>query len=81
MTASAGRLGPDVGFAVIRVTTTDRTDDSRIASVEVDVYGSGSRSSPACSSVCARISRLGVRTTTVRWRRTSSRSNVGSWCT
>ena len=37
MTASAGGVGPEVGFAIIRVTTTDFTADSAIASVEVDV--------------------------------------------
>ncbi len=65
----------------MRVTTTEVTELSRIASEDVEVYGSGSRSSPACSSVCTMISRLGVSTTTDRWRRTSSRSNVGSWWT
>ncbi len=65
----------------IRVTTTDFTEAREIASVEVEVYGAGSMSSPSCSSVWARMSRLGVSTTTVRWRRTSSRSNVGSWWT
>ena len=81
ITASAGWLGPEVGLAIIRVTTTDFTAESRIASVEVEVYGSGSRSSPSCSSVCASTSRVGVSTTTLRCRRTSSRSNVGSWWT
>ena len=46
MTASAGCVDPDAGLATIRVTTTDFTAVSRIASVDVDVYGSGSRSSP-----------------------------------
>src|SRR3954462_1976979 len=80
-TASAGRLGPDAGLAIIRVTTTDFTEESRIASVDVDVYGSGSRAAASCSSVWARIRRVGVSTTTDRCRRTSSRSNVGSWWT
>ena len=77
-----GRPPYDAGLATIRFTTTERTDASDTASVEVEVYGSGSRSSGACSSVWARISRLGVSTSTVMWRRTSSRSSmVGSWCT
>ena len=81
MTASAGVVGPLVGLATMRVTTTEVTELSRIASEDVEVYGSGSRSSPACSSVCTMISRLGVSTMTDRWRRTSSRSKVGSWWT
>jgi hypothetical protein len=84
-TASLGVGSPPpakvAGLATIRLTTTERTDDSEIASVEVDVYGSGSRSSGACSSVWHRISRWSVSTTTVMCRRTSSRSMVGSWCT
>ena len=36
-TASAGGVGPEVGLAIIRVTTTERTDARAIASVEVDV--------------------------------------------
>ena len=36
-TASAGGVGPPVGLVTIRVTTTDFTDDSEIASVEVEV--------------------------------------------
>src|SRR5262249_58060264 len=80
-TASTGGVAPSVGLVTMRVTTTDFTDDSEIASVEVEVYGAGNMSSPSCSSVWARINRLGVTTTTVRWRRTSSRSNVGSWWT
>ena len=41
---------------------------SETASVLVEVYGAGSTSSAACSSVWARISRLGVSTSTVTWR-------------
>ena len=37
MTASAGVVGPLVGLATIRVTTTDFTELSRIASVDVEV--------------------------------------------
>ena len=37
ITASAGGVGPSVGLATIRVTTTDFTEVSRIASVEVEV--------------------------------------------
>ena len=36
-TASAGGVGPEVGLAIIRVTTTDFTEDRLIASVEVEV--------------------------------------------
>ena len=36
-TASAAGAGPDGGLVTIRVTTTDRTEDSEIASVEVEV--------------------------------------------
>ena len=80
--AGIGLPAYDSGFATIRLTTTERTADSVTASVELEVYGAGSRSSGACSSVCARISRLGVSTSTVTCRRTSSRSSiVGSWCT
>jgi hypothetical protein len=65
----------------MRLTTTDRTVESMTASVEVEVYGAGSRSSGSCSSVWATISRVGVSTTTVTCRRTSSLSIVGSWWT
>ena len=36
-TASAGGVGPAVGLAIIRVTTTERIEVSVIASVDVDV--------------------------------------------
>ena len=36
-TASAAGAGPEVGLVTIRVTTTERTVDSAIASVEVEV--------------------------------------------
>ena len=49
--AGIGRPAYDAGLATIRLTTTERTADSLTASVELEVYGAGSRSSGACSSV------------------------------
>ena len=64
----------------MRLTTTERTWPTGTASLVVDVYGLGRRSSGGCSSVCTSTTRVGVSTSTVMCRRTSSRSNVGSWC-
>jgi len=80
--AAPGRGGPSAGLVTIRLTTTVRTPETRTDSVEVEVYGEGSRSSGAWSSVCPKISRVGVNARTVTCRRTSSRSSmVGSWWT